>query len=284
MTSVRTFGLALAAGVIIAGCTSSEPPAPVDQSEDVRQLDKIGVQLYTLRSAMEQDFEGTLHRVADLGYDQVEFAGFFGRDPADVRALLDELGLEPVASHVNWQALRENPQQQIDETVALGAKFIILAWMPEEERQTLDQWRDWVALMNEVGEMASEKGIQFAYHNHAFEFEPIDGVEPYDLILDGIDRNHVKLELDLYWLALAGRAPARYFEAYPGGFVLSHVKDMSADDQSMTAVGDGSIDFPSIFAQSDQSGMAYFIVEHDNPEDPFASVERSITHLRQLTY
>ena len=254
------------------------------QSSGKQKLTNIGVQLYTVRDAMEKDFEGTLRRIADMGYKEVEFAGLFGRDPVAVKALLVELGLTAPASHVNWEKFKTNPDALIEETLALGAKYMILAWMPEEERQTLDQWRDWVSRFNSVGKRARAKGVRFAYHNHEFEFQPVDGIEPYDLILEGIDRRYVELELDLYWLALAGKKPETYFARYPGGFPFAHVKDMSGADGSMVDVGDGVIDFATIFAMAEQSGMQHFIVEHDNPEDAFRTLQKSIAHLRGLEF
>ena len=250
-----------------------------------RTLQKIGVQLYTLRAEMAVDFEGTLRKVAELGFDEVEFAGLYDRDPADVKALLDGLGLKTAASHVNWEKFRDDPDALIEETVALGAKYMIVAWLPEEERQTLDQWRGWIERFNEAGKRAREKGLIFAYHNHDFEFIEIDGVKPYDLILEGIDRRYVKLELDLFWIGLAGEDPRNYFGRYENGFPLVHVKDLRSSDKKMVDVGDGDIDFATIFAvAANKTGLQHYIVEHDNSDNPFRSIEKSLAYMRELQY
>lgn len=249
-----------------------------------RRLKRIGVQLYTVRSEMQRDFEGTLRRVAKIGYDDVEFAGLFGRDPKDVRKLVNKLGMKIAASHINWEQLKNDPEGAISETEALGAKYMVLAWFPPEQRQTLEQWKNWVKFINKVGEMSSKKGIRFLYHNHNFEFTKIDGVAPYDLLLENIDRRFVSFELDLYWLKLAGRDPEPLFARYPNGFPFSHVKDMSKTETAMVDVGDGRIDFAGIFAENSKSGMRYFIVEHDDTKEPFATLERSLKYLRELRY
>ena len=249
-----------------------------------RHLKSIGVQLYTVRKELESDFEGTLRRIADIGYDQVEFAGLFGRDPNDVRKLVKKLGIKIAASHINWEKLKDNPESAIAETKSLGAKYMVLAWFPPEQRETLDQWKDWIKLINRAAKMADERGIRFLYHNHNFEFTKIDGVEPYDLLLDTVDRKYVSFELDIYWLKLAGRDPEPLFARYPKGFPFSHVKDMNETDSAMADVGDGKIDFARIFSANDKSGMKYFIVERDDGEQPFVTLEKSLKYLRELRY
>jgi sugar phosphate isomerase/epimerase len=265
-----------------SGLTPQEmqPEEPVGQ----RHLSAIGVQLYTVRSAMQQDFEGTLRSLAAMGYTEVEFAGLFGRDPAQVAVLLAELGLAAIGSHVTYDRFVADPDAAIDETLALGARYLVFPWLPDTERRTIAQWQDWVALLNRVGQASQARGLELAYHNHDFEFVAIDGVRPVDVLLDGIDKNVVKWELDLYWLAKAGGVPGEMFERYPGGFPLGHVKDMRLSDQAMMDVGQGELDFAAVFAQGAQSGMEHFIVEHDDPADPLQSVQNSITYLKALTF
>jgi sugar phosphate isomerase/epimerase len=293
--------LALLVGgsVLLAACSSDDsdaaPPSmgpealePGGSPEPVageRHLNSIGVQLYTVRAAMEQDFEGTLRSIAAMGYQEVEFAGLFGQDPVQVRQLLAELNLTAVGSHIDWTRFRDDPNGAIEETLALGAKYMVFPWTPDTERQTLAQWHDRAALLNQVGQASREQGLELAYHNHDFEFMPVEGVRPYDLLLDEIDRNVVKFELDLYWLAKgAGGEPSELFERYPGGFPLGHVKDMRSSDQAIVDVGQGDLDFAAVFAQAEQSGMQHFIVEHDTPTDPMQTAENSITYLKQLTF
>jgi sugar phosphate isomerase/epimerase len=271
------------AGFASSGCddgsNSDAQPAPGE-----RHLSAIGVQLYTVRAAMEADFEGTLRSLAGMGYREVEFAGLFGHDPAQVRSLLAELGLSAVGSHVDWTRFRDDADDAIEETLALGAQYLVFPWTPESERRSLTQWHGWATRLNEVAAASSDRGLPVAYHNHDFEFTPIDGTLPYDVLLAELDPTRVSFELDLYWLAKAGGEASALFERSPGRFPLAHVKDLRSSDQAIVDVGQGDLDFAAVFAQAAQSGMQHFIVEHDQPADPMQTVRSSIEYLQQLAY
>jgi len=249
-----------------------------------RHLSLLGIQLYTLRVPMQRDFEGTLRSVASMGYREVEFAGLFGHDPAQVKQLLGTLGLSAVGSHVDWRRIRDDPTAAIEETLALGAHYLVFPHLPDTERRTLAQWQNWVVVLNQVGQACTERGLELAYHNHDFEFTSVEGVVPYDLLLEQLDHHLVQMEIDLYWLAKAGREPTALFEAHPGIFPLGHVKDMRRSDQAIVDVGQGDLDFATVFAQSELSGMRHFIVEHDNPADPLQTARNSQSYLEQLSF
>lgn len=270
---------------ISAGCASDGNSSSSDaaSSSGTNQLSAIGVQLYTLRSLMEDDFEGTLRAVADIGYDEVEFAGYYGRSPDEVRGLLDELGLAAPSTHVQLGALRDDLDGVIQTAQAVGHEYVVCPWLPESERGSIEGYRQLAQLFNDVGRQLQAENLQFGYHNHAFEFETIDGQRPYDVLLEATNPAHVTMELDLYWIVEAGYDPLTYFEQYPDRFALSHVKDRT-EDGAMVAVGEGAIDFTNIFAHSDQAGLQKYIVEHDNPEDPLASIRSSHEYLRQLQF
>lgn len=284
----RTFiksSVAVPAAVgVLAGCASeTEPEAEAPATPTTRSLERIGVQLYTVRYLLENDYEGTLRAVADAGYDEVETVWDAERNPDDIRALLDELGLTAPSTHVPIEALKTNLPSVIDAAQRLGHSYIVCPWIAEDER-TMAHYRDHVALFNEVGGACQEVGIQFAYHNHEFEFEPDeDGVIPYDYMLDEADPELVKMELDLYWIAYANRSINEYFQRDPGRYPLCHVKDMGSD-RGMVPVGEGQIDFAAILAESETAGLRHYFVEHDHPEDALASIQTSITHLRSLTF
>lgn len=246
-------------------------------------LSTVGVQLYTVRSLMEDNFEGTLQSVADIGYDHVEFAGYYERSPEEVRGLLDELGLQAPSTHVPLNMLRDDLGGVIQMAQAAGHDYVICPWLSEEERGSIDGYRELAQFFNSVGGQMQDAGLQFGYHNHDFEFEPIDGTVPYDVLLDETDPERVTMELDLYWIVEAGYDPLTYFEEHPGRFPLAHVKDRTAEGD-MVAVGAGTIDFASIFAQSDQAGLEHYVVEHDNPENPLQSIRTSYDYLAQLRF
>jgi sugar phosphate isomerase/epimerase len=251
-----------------------------------RKLSKIGAQLYTVRRELEKDFEGTLRKVAALGYREVEFAGYFKQKPAEVKALLKHLKLDAPAAHVQLSELRGDLRPLLDAAHTIGHKYLLLAWTPPEERGTLDQYRRLADLCNESGARMLREGVQFAYHNHDFEFTPLEGQVPYDLLLERTDPRLVKCEMDLYWAVKGGASPVEYFQRHPGRFHLLHVKDMDSTPRRFFAdVGKGRIDFKPIFAQSSKAGVRHYFVENDEPAgSPFDSLRVSFDYLRQLEF
>jgi sugar phosphate isomerase/epimerase len=248
----------------------------------LRTVENIGLQLYTLRRELAGDFEGTLARVAELGYREVEFAGYFERDPAAVRRTLDLLGLSSPAAHIQLQALRDNLQGEIETALALGQQYIVVPIVPDTER-SLDHYHRHADFLNRAGEACREAGLVMGYHNHAFEFERTDGQLPYDILLNETDPELVAMEMDLFWISYAGVDPVAYFERFPGRFPMLHVKDLGAG-RSMQSVGEGNIDFARLFAFQETAGFRHFFVEHDNPDDAVASITTSIRNLRGLVY
>lgn len=243
----------------------------------------IGLQLYTVRSLMQDDLEGTLASVAEIGYREVEFAGYFDRDPRALRATLDGLNLAAPATHLSLDVLRGNLAGALDTAEILGHRWIVCPWVPESER-TLAAYRALAAEFNRWGAACRERGMRFGYHNHDFELARVEGIVPLDLLLTETDPANVAIELDLFWVTMGGGDPLAYFARHPGRFPLWHVKDMRgiASEREMVAVGEGEIDFGAMFARAEQAGLEHFFVEHDRPADPLASVRASHEHLRQL--
>jgi sugar phosphate isomerase/epimerase len=248
-----------------------------------RRLDSIGVQLYSVRGAMQEGVERTLERVAAIGYAEVEFAGYFDRSPQQIRTALDENGLAAPAAHVSLDMLEDDWEATIELASTIGHRYLVVPSIAAENRTSLDDYRSFAERFNRAGERANQAGLSFAYHNHDFEFEPLDGQIPFDVLVTETDPALVNFEMDLFWITLAGGDPFAYFRDQPGRFHLVHVKDMSGDGE-MVSVGAGSIDFASLFARSDEAGIRHYIVEHDNPADPFESIAASYSHLRDLEY
>jgi sugar phosphate isomerase/epimerase len=251
-----------------------------------RKLSRVGMQLYTVRRELEKDFEGTLGKVAALGYKEVEFAGYFGHRPAEVRALLKRLKLDAPAAHMSLAELRGDLRPLLDAARTIGHKYLLVAWLPPEERKSLDNYRRLADLFNEAGARIGREGFQFAYHNHDFEFAPLEGKVPYDLLLERTDPRAVQLEMDLYWTVKGGASPVEYFERHPGRFPLLHVKDMDSTPRRFFAdVGRGVIDFKTIFARSGKAGVRHYFVENDEPAgSPFESLRVSFDYLRRLEF
>lgn len=272
----RAFVGALAAGLVGVRCRPG-PPA------GARRLDAIGLQLYTVRRALAEDFEGTLAKVAAIGYREVEFAGYFGRAPHEIRAVLDRHGLRAPAAHVPKSALVERADEVLEAAAELGHRYLVVAWIDERERATLDGWRRVAEELNRIGERCRAAGVQFAYHNHDFEFVPIEGQVPYDLLLAETDPELVRLEIDLYWMTRGGHDPVDYLARHPGRVPLVHVKDSAGPPaHDMVDVGRGVIDFRRIFERSEPAGIRHFFVEHDHPADPLATIRASYRYLSRL--
>jgi sugar phosphate isomerase/epimerase len=262
------------------------------------RIEKLGVQLYTVRDQMKADFDGTIAKVAAIGYKEVEFAGYFDHTPQQVRAVLDRNNLTSPSCHVEYAVLGDKWPSVIESSKIIGQSYIVCPWISEELRKQPDIWQRAAETFNRAGEISKKSGIQFAYHNHWFEFLPVNGKLPYDMLLEQCDPKLVKMELDLCWITVAGADPLTYFNRYPGRFPLVHVKDMkklpkvsTAGSQDfgssltdMTSVGSGIIDWKRIFAQSDKAGIKHYIVEHDKPEDPFDSIKKSYDYLIKLRF
>ncbi len=250
-----------------------------------KRLNEIGLQLYTVRTELRKDFEGTLARIATLGYADVEFAGYYDRSAADIRALLDRHRLKSNAAHIPIASLRKEPAKVIEDAKTIGHRYIICPWLDPAERKSLDHYRQHAKLFNEVGKQCRNAGIQLGYHNHDFEFVALDGVMPYDLLLKETDPALVKMELDLYWIARGGQDALAYFEKHPRRFELAHIKDMSSgSDKAAVEVGSGTIDFKKILARADAAGVKHYYVEQDQPKTPLESIATSIAYLRRLEF
>jgi sugar phosphate isomerase/epimerase len=261
------------------------------------KINKVGVQLYSVRDLMKDDFDGTIAKVAQIGYKEVEFAGYFGRTAQQVRAACDKNGLAAVATHVQYDELDDKFPAVVETSKAIGLEYIVCPWIPEELRKSADIWKRASAKFNRCGELSKKAGMQFAYHNHWFEFLPVDGKLPYDQLLKECDPSLVKMEMDLCWITAAGADPLKYFNLYPGRFPLVHVKDLKTlphitaggaqnygDTVDLTEVGSGIIDWKRIFAQSEKAGIKHYIVEHDHPKEPFDSIAKSYEYLNKLRW
>ena len=260
--------------------------SPHGRAEGRKKLSRIGLQLYTVRRDLERDFEGTLRKVAALGITEVEFAGYFGQKAEQIKKLLKNLGLASPSAHIDTAALRGGLAKAIDDAKIIGHKYLVLGYLPEEERKSLDDYKKLVELLNKAGEECQKSDLQFAYHNHDFEFKTLENKIPYDLILAETDARNVKIELDLYWISKAGFDPLAYFEKYPKRFPLVHVKDMDATPKkSFTEVGRGTVDFKKIFAKGGAAGIRHYFIEQDQtPAAPLKSVEISLKYLKELRF
>jgi sugar phosphate isomerase/epimerase len=291
MTSRRVFiksASALSAAVFVKGPMTAFASAPV-----------IGLQLYTVRDAMGKDPLGTLAQVAKIGYNSVENATytgtekFYGMDAATYKKVLADNGLKANSGHYRLGEEMEKGapvqgtilhdwQKAVDDASAIGLKYMVCAYLSNQERGDLDHYKKLADIFNKAAETCKKSGMQFCYHNHDFEFMNQDGVFPYDILLEKTDKDLVKMEVDLYWVKKAGQDPLALFQKHPGRFPLWHVKDMSKEaDQSFAEVGSGVIDFKTIFQHKKEAGMKFFFVEQDKcPGSPFDSITHSYNFIK----
>jgi sugar phosphate isomerase/epimerase len=245
------------------------------------RLQRIGLQLYTVRDLMQADVGRTLEQVAAIGYREVEFAGYFGESPARLRLLLDAVGLSAPSSHFSLADLTKDSERGFDAAEIIGHRYLVVPSLDPEDRRSLDDYRRVAAALNRAGELARARGLRVAYHNHDFELAPIDGALPYDVLLSETDPALVCFEMDFYWMTRGRADPLAYFERHPGRFHLCHLKDMDRRGE-MTDVGAGQIHFRTILLRRAQAGLRHFYVEHDHPADPLASIRASHGFLRKL--
>ena len=287
MTDRRSFLTTLGSALVGVACarSSESDRGSESPSQSSQRLDRIGIQLYTVRRDMERDFEGTLARVAEVGYREVEFAGYYGRSANDVRAVLSRVGLTAPSSHVGLPDFRRDADGVIAMASGIGATYLVVPWLDERERKTLDDYRRLGQELNRIGEKVRAAGMRLGYHNHDFELARIDGRIPLDVLLEEADANLVVLELDLYWTVKGGIDPIAYFAQYPGRIHLVHVKDSAgAPEHRQVDVGKGTINFAQIFARREQAGIRHAFVEHDNPPSTAETMSSSYQHLSELRW
>ncbi len=248
-------------------------------------LGDIGLQLYTVRQAMATSVERTLMAVAAIGYEEVEFAGYFNRPPRAIKQLLDRNGLKSPSGHVAIDVLRSGWYRRLSEASEIGHKWLVVPSLPESDRNSLDAVKRTAELLNRSASDAKTYKIRLGFHNHDVEFTEVEGRRILDVLLEETDPELVDFEMDLYWITKAGADPFDYFRRFPGRFPLVHVKDSAGPPaHQMTEVGKGTIDFKRLFAARRQAGMRHFFVEHDNPADPMASVGTSFRYLDSLEF
>ena len=222
----------------------------------------IALQLYTVRDETEKDFIGTLRRVAEIGYPAVEFAGFGGLSAKELRGVLAELNLQPASAHIGIDELTNTPGAVIDYQLELGNQFVVIPWMAGHA--DLAGWEEEARRLNEIGALLKQNNLQLCYHNHAHEFDRIDGERGLDVLYRLTDPGLLKAELDLYWVKKGGEDPVQYVQRYAGREPLLHIKDMADDDKgSFTEIGAGILDWKAIFAAAQGTGVRWYIVEQD---------------------
>ena len=265
----------------------------------------IALQLYTVRGNLSSDFEGTLKKVKEMGYDGVEFAGLFGKTAAEVRSICQSIGLIPLSAHVPFVDMINNPS--ILKTYAeIGCEYAVIPYLTEEYRPGKEKFREVIEGARMLGEKANELGLKLAYHNHDFEFEKIDGEYALDILYKEVPSSLLQTQLDTCWVNVGGENPVDYIRKYAGRTELIHLKDFVGrksenmyaligidEDQKKDTmgqfefrpVGSGVQNFPAILRAAEEAGTKWVIVEQDKPclnMSPMECAKASIDYLKIL--
>jgi sugar phosphate isomerase/epimerase len=250
---------------------------------------RLGLQLYTLRDLIFKDPKAVLQKVAGYGYKELETYSYrdgkiYGMTFSEFGKYTKDLGMKVVSGHYGLDQAKSNSwEEAISDAKAIGQQYMIVPYLVDTDRKTISDYKNICEQLNRAGEACNKQGMRFGYHNHAFEFETLEGQKPFDVMLAELDPKYVGIEMDIYWVVRGGADPLEYFDRYPGRFEQWHVKDMDKNNPDRNAdVGTGSIDYKKIFARAKRSGMKHWYVEQESyPGDPMDSVAASAKYLKK---
>jgi sugar phosphate isomerase/epimerase len=257
----------------------------------------VALQIYSVRDYAEKDFKATLQKVKELGYDGVEFAGLYGYPPAEVKSMVEEIGLIPISAHVPLAELLSDPDRVVSDYAEIGCKYIAVPYLEEDRRPGTDGFMQTIQDIEALGNTAKKHGIQLLYHNHDFEFEKINGEYALDVLYQSVPSELLQTEIDTCWVNVAGVNPADYIRQYSGRAPIVHLKDFvmgngekpeqlyeligveSEESAEQTEsfgfrpLGYGVQNFPAILTASEEAGAEWIIVEQDSPSMGKTSME-----------
>ena len=308
-------GIAASSLMLFSGCKSL-------LSQDA--LNSIGVQLFSFPKLLEKDFNAGVKMVSEMGYKEIEMfgpfnfsveaakkrwksitpmlgfngSGYFGHTLKEIKTILDEHNIKVTSIHSDMDTMQTRMEEIAKESEQLGFEYVVLPAIPEEKRQTLDDYKRVVEEFNEIGGKAKQVGLKFVYHNHGYGFNKIENQVPIELVFDQTESNLVFFQMDLFWTIAGGMNPSDLLNAYPGRYVSMHVKDMkkltrfSGDggDPSqwmelfpeMASLGDGVLDIPKIISTAQQQGVKHFYIEQDIVNNPEVALKKSFNYLKSL--
>jgi sugar phosphate isomerase/epimerase len=254
---------------------------------------QIGLQLYSVRQMLPKDFPGTLKQVADVGFRNVEAAGFYNHSAAEVKQMMAAAGLDCFSAHYSLADLLKGVDATMEYAKTLGLEYVICsspsvadpsrfanapggAWQAMHNSMTADDWKWNAEQFNQIGQKMKAQGLKFGYHNHTMEFRDLGGgTNGYQILLKDTDPAVVTLEMDCGWVAAAGANPAEILLAHPTRFSLLHIKDFKAAQPGQepgqrvsTELGRGVVDFKPVFAAARKVGIRYAIVEQEEFDIP----------------
>lgn len=267
----------------------------------------IAIQLYSVRDEAQSDFEATLRKLKEYGYEGVEFAGLYGKDPAEIAVLLKEIGLVAVSAHISLPALLADTDKIIEDYTAVGCKNIAIPWLGADDRPGGSNYDNFVKTVEALGKKLASAGIALSYHNHDFEFERLEnGKFGFDDLYDTVDPALLKMQMDTCWVSVAGQSPIHYLEKYKNRCPLLHLKDYVGEKSNnmyalidvdgeekqkevrafeFRPVGSGVQSFLPIIEKAKECGVEWLIVEQDEPTPNMSRLEcakESIENLKKM--
>lgn len=287
-------------------------------------IDQVGLGLFSIPSMLDKDFKGAIEMLAKMGYTEIETfgpysfstqqtidnwnavstrlgfkgSGFFGKKPTEFLAVAKANGISIPAMHTDFDTLLTKMGPLAEAANQLGAKYVILPSIPDQNRKTLDDYKRTANLFNQIGTEAKQYGVKFAYHNHGYGLQMKDGKMPLDIIFNETDPNLVFFEMDLFWTIAGGANPIELFKKHPGRYKMMHVKDMKeqkrfagdGNDASqwfalfpyMTSAGEGVFELSKILTTAKENGVRHFFVEQDMVASPEIALKKSIDYLKTL--
>jgi sugar phosphate isomerase/epimerase len=290
-----------------AACATAAALLPARQAHATPFGLPLGLQLYSVRDQLKGNFQRTLETVASLGYRQVEAAGFYGRTPQQIQDAMQQAGLVCVSAHYPSAQLEKSLDAILDFHTKLGTAHYIICSFPgfaprsaaaklpfakQVTSFTLEDWKWNAHQFNEWGAKVKKAGFQFGYHNHTMEFQPQDGVVPYDLLIKETEPNLVIMEMDCGWVTVGGGSPEHYLRTYPNRIKMLHVKDFARDaghtsidnPPPATELGRGTADYPAIFRAVKPGSLQHIFVEQEAfPDMPWKqSLQVDAEYLKKL--
>jgi sugar phosphate isomerase/epimerase len=259
----------------------------------------IGVQLYTVRKVISGHEDEVLHRIAEIGYTEVELAG---QNLDAVDPILKKHKLKPVSSHIDMGAVTGKffsgqPQitlgQAIETAKKYGIQYLVFPYVMPDQRGSTEKYTKIADELNRAGEQVHAAGLTFCYHNHAFEFGGEPGQRAIDVFNAHLDKKLVNFEIDVFWVSVTGNDPVKILKEFEGRVPLVHLKDKTAGtgaqyNENVPAgtfkeVGSGSLDFPAILKTCETVGVKHYFVEQDEtPGDAIDSLRKSYEYLRSI--
>jgi len=279
----------------------------INRRKGKKKMLPIAIQLYSVRDEAQSDFEATLRELKEYGYEGVEFAGLYGKDPAEIAALLKEIGLVPVSAHVSLPELLADTDKVIKDYTTVGCKNIAIPWLAAEDRPGGSNYDNFVKTVEALGKKLAAAGIALSYHNHDFEFERLEnGNFGFDNLYDTVDPALLKMQMDTCWVSVAGQSPIHYLEKYKNRCPLLHLKDYVGEKSNnmyaligvdgevkekevrafeFRPVGSGVQRFLPIIEKAKECGVEWLIVEQDEPTPNMSRLEcakESIENLKKM--